>query len=190
VQISPPNLEGVLAEADPDKFATLAKLILNREFESAKGRPVAQLPVVPDEHSAHAATWFGGTIPTTDQCSPADALANPKTWFLTHGSRDSTWVNDSTMVSRKTPVRGGAAFAIHFLRAPTLMIATPEDEIVALAPCVAAFAAIPARVKEFVEIGGGHFGHMDTHNPSIGTHPPEFHAACATQVAFLKRVLL
>lgn len=106
-------------------------------------------------------------------------------WFIDYGGRPgSLWVNRVTRVLPPTPVPYSPFLCAPYLRAKTLLMVAPEDEMVHANYDVArrAFDSIPGE-KEWYEIADGHFG--------LIYHPGErFDEACAEQVRFLKTALL
>lgn len=105
-------------------------------------------------------------------------------WFIEYGGRFGTkWENCATRVIPPTQPPFNAYLAAPYLRAPTLMMVSRDDEMVHCNPAVqrAVFDKIPAQ-KEFYQIDGGHFGLL--------WHPSElFDEAVDRQIAFLKNVL-
>ena len=87
-------------------------------------------------------------------------------WFIEYGGRHGTrWENWVTRVIPKTPAPYHPGICAPYVKAPTLMMIAPEDEMAGANPAVAraAYDSIPAK-KELVEIAGGHFGLL--HYPS------------------------
>ena len=87
-------------------------------------------------------------------------------WFIEYGGRHGTrWENWVTRVIPKTPAPYHPGICAPHVKAPTLMMIAPEDEMAGANPAVAraAYDSIPAK-KELVEIAGGHFGLL--HYPS------------------------
>jgi hypothetical protein len=106
-------------------------------------------------------------------------------WFIEYGGRHGTrWENWVTRVIPKTPVPYHPGICAPHVKAPTLMMIAPEDEMAGANPVVAraAYDSIPAK-KELVEIAGGHFGLL--HYPS-----ELFDQAAHAQRDFLLRTLL
>jgi hypothetical protein len=106
-------------------------------------------------------------------------------WFIEYGGRHGTrWENWVTRVIPKTPAPYHPNICAPHVRASTLMMIAPEDEMVGANPAVAraAYDCIPAK-KELVEIDGGHFGLL--HYPS-----ELFDRAARAQRDFLMRILL
>jgi pimeloyl-ACP methyl ester carboxylesterase len=106
-------------------------------------------------------------------------------WFIEYGGRHGTrWENWVTRVIPKTPAPYHPGICAPYVKAPTLMMIAPEDEMAGANPAVAraAYDSIPAK-KELVEIAGGHFGLL--HYPS-----ELFDQAACAQRDFLVRMLL
>ena len=106
-------------------------------------------------------------------------------WFIEYGGRHGTrWENWVTRVIPKTPAPYHPGICAPYVKAPTLMMIGPEDEMAGANPAVAraAYDSIPAK-KELVEIAGGHFGLL--HYPS-----ELFDQAVRAQRDFLVRILL
>jgi hypothetical protein len=104
-------------------------------------------------------------------------------WFIEYGGRiGAHWENDVTLAMGEQPMPWLPGVCARHIKAPVLMIVSPEDEMVRASPQVAraAFESIPG-AKEWYSIGGGHFGLL--------YHPSElFTDAVTAQVAFLRRV--
>lgn len=106
-------------------------------------------------------------------------------WFIEYGGRHGTkWENWVTRFIPKTPAPYHPGICARHIKAPTLMMIAPEDEMAGANPDVAraAYDAIPSK-KELVEIAGGHFGLL--HYPS-----ELFNQAARAQRDFLVRHLL
>ena len=163
--------EGASAD-DPtgEKFQSLKDTLLAPDVLTFGQPLVGPLPVV-----------------STDQVRQPSAL-RPLTafrWFIEYGGRlGSEWINDVTVALGDRPMPWTPGLAASHLRAPTLMIVAPQDEMPRSNPMVTrrAFDAIPG-AKEWYSIGGGHFGLL--------YHPSDlFSEAQAVQVAFLRRCLI
>jgi uncharacterized protein len=105
-------------------------------------------------------------------------------WFIEYGGRPgSRWLNTATRVVPLTPVPFSPLLCAPFVRAPTLMMVAPEDEMVHANPRIAKHAySLLACPKEWYEIAGGHFGLLYT--------PGErFDEASRVQAAFLAKWL-
>jgi pimeloyl-ACP methyl ester carboxylesterase len=105
-------------------------------------------------------------------------------WFIDYGGRAGTqWVNSVTRVLPATPVPYHPALCAPFVKAPTLLMVAPEDEMVHANYSVArrAYDLIPGP-KQWYEIAGGHFGLLYC--------PSElFEEASRVQAEFLKQWL-
>ncbi|HEV8105985.1 MAG TPA: alpha/beta fold hydrolase [Burkholderiales bacterium] len=105
-------------------------------------------------------------------------------WFIDYGGRAGTrWVNSATRVIPRTPVPYHPALCAPFVKAPTLLIVAPQDEMVHANYSVTkrAYELIPG-FKQWYDIAGGHFGLL--------YFPGElFDEASRVQTEFLKRWL-
>jgi uncharacterized protein len=105
-------------------------------------------------------------------------------WFIDYGGRAGTrWVNSVTRVLPATPVPYHPALCTPFVKAPTLLMVAPEDEMVHASYSVAkrAYDLIPGP-KQWYDIAGGHFGLL--------CYPGElFDEASRVQTEFLKKWL-
>jgi hypothetical protein len=105
-------------------------------------------------------------------------------WFIDYGGRAGTrWDNRVTRVLPATPVPYRPALCAPFVRAHTLLMVAPEDEMVRANYAVArqAYELIPGR-KQWYDIAGGHFGLL--------YYPGElFDEASRVQTEFLKKWL-
>jgi pimeloyl-ACP methyl ester carboxylesterase len=105
-------------------------------------------------------------------------------WFIDYGGRAGTqWVNSVTRVLPATPVPYHPALCAPFVKAPTLLMVAPEDEMVHANYSVSrrAYDLIPGS-KHWYEIAGGHFGLLYC--------PSElFEEASRVQTEFLKQWL-
>ena len=105
-------------------------------------------------------------------------------WFSDYGGRAGTlWNNSVTRVLPATPVPFHPGLSAPFVRAPTLLMVAPEDEMVHANYSVArqAYDLIPGP-KDWYDIGGGHFGLL--------YYPSElFDEASRVQTEFLQRWL-
>jgi pimeloyl-ACP methyl ester carboxylesterase len=106
-------------------------------------------------------------------------------WFIEYGGRHGTlWANRATRVDPSAYGPYHAGLAAPHLRAPLLVLLSPDDEMPGAAPAVTrrVFDAVPAP-KKLVEISGGHFGLV--HCPS-----EEFTLASSAQLEFLREWLI
>jgi pimeloyl-ACP methyl ester carboxylesterase len=81
-------------------------------------------------------------------------------WFTDYGRRAGThWINSVTRVMPATPLPYHPALCAPFVKAPTLLMVAPEDEMEHANYSVArrAYGLIPGP-KQWYDIAGGHFG--------------------------------
>jgi hypothetical protein len=81
-------------------------------------------------------------------------------WFIDYGGRAGThWMNRVTRVIPATPVPYNPSLCAPFVRAPTLLVVAPEDEMVHANYSVTrrAYELLPGP-KQWHDIAGGHFG--------------------------------
>jgi pimeloyl-ACP methyl ester carboxylesterase len=105
-------------------------------------------------------------------------------WFIDYGGRaGSGWDNRVTRVLPETPVPFHPTLCAPFVKAPTLLMVAPEDEMVHANYAVArqAYELIPGP-KQWYDIAGGHFGLL--YFPS-----DLFDEASRVQTEFLKKWL-
>lgn len=105
-------------------------------------------------------------------------------WFIDYGGRAGTgWINRASRVLPATPVPYHPALCAPFVKAPTLLMVAPQDEMVHANYAVArqAYDRIPAP-KQWYDISGGHFGLL--YYPSA-----LFDEASRVQTEFLKQWL-
>lgn len=105
-------------------------------------------------------------------------------WFIEYGGRIGTnWVNDVTRVRPNTPEPWNGVICAPHVKAPLLMMVSPQDEMRGANPQVARIAYESApEPKEWMEIEGGHFGLL--------YYPSElFDQASRAQCRFLKTYL-
>jgi hypothetical protein len=124
--------------------------------------------------------------------SPAPAHPTPKharlndfrltafRWFIEYGARFGTnWQNWATVVTPDTPAPFHPGLCAPFLKAPLLMVISPQDEMPGANPEVTrAVYELAPQPKELFEIEGGHFGLI--HYPS-----PLFDLSSRIQCEFL-----
>jgi uncharacterized protein len=105
-------------------------------------------------------------------------------WFIDYGGRAGTrWINSATRVLPATPVPYHPVLCAPFVKAPTLLMVAPDDEMVHANYSVArqAYELIPGP-KQWYDIRGGHFGLL--------YYPSElFDEASRVQTEFLKEWL-
>jgi len=129
-----------------------------------------------------------GPLPvvSADQAGTPSLLAPIQAfrWFVEYGGRPgSMWTNRVTRVLPKTPIPYLPFLCAPFVKASTLLMAAPEDEMVHANYEVTrrAFDLIPAP-KRWYDIADGHFGLL--YFPS-----DRFDEASTVQAAFLKEQL-
>lgn len=102
-------------------------------------------------------------------------------WFIEYGGRHGTgWQNRVTRVIPSTPGPYSPFLCAAYVRAPSLMMVAPRDEMLHANPEVSrqAFDLIPGE-KQWYEIEGGHFGLL--------YHPSDlFDEASSVQADFLR----
>lgn len=81
-------------------------------------------------------------------------------WFIDYGGRAGThWINSVTRVTPATPLPFHPVLCAPFVKAPTLLIVAPQDEMVHANYSVARRAYdLMAGPKQWHDIAGGHFG--------------------------------
>ena len=105
-------------------------------------------------------------------------------WFIDYGGRaGSGWDNRVTLVLPETPVPFDPTLCAPFVKAPTLLMVAPEDEMVHANYAVArqAYELIPGP-KQWYDIASGHFRLL--YFPS-----DLFDEATGVQTEFLKKWL-
>lgn len=198
IALTPGGLSHVDESQDGKQFRTLQELVLSRSYWTTSSRELGPMKVVADETEAAAGVkvWFGDGIKfIPEQCHVAVARRTAKTAFLrmaaageAHWSNPTTrWANSTTLISRKTAARAGADVAVHFLTRPAvLVVAAVDDEMIPFKVVQKAFETIPARLKVFHEIKGGHFGLM-TIDPAGDRHSVEFYQVSKMMLDFMER---
>ena len=138
--------------------------------------------------SSHAVTRRGPMpVVSCDQVG-MPSLLTPITayrWFIEYGGRHGThWVNRAEVVVPVEPALWSPVLCATQLKAPSLFMIAPDDEMPGAEPRVARVAFEQARSpqKEMCEIEGGHFGLL--HFPSA-----LFDLASGVQRSFLLRHL-
>ncbi len=131
---------------DPDgsRFERIKETLLHGDISSPRTME-GPMPVVSFDPKRHPSAF-----------EPLTAYR----WFIEYGGRLGTnWVNDVTRVTPNTPEPWNAVICAPYVKAPLLMIVSPEDEMAGSNPKLArmAYEAIPG-TKEWVDIDGGHFG--------------------------------
>jgi pimeloyl-ACP methyl ester carboxylesterase len=87
-------------------------------------------------------------------------------WFIEYGARFGThWQNRATVITPSTPAPFHPVLCAPFLKAPLLIVISPEDEMPGANPAVTRIVyTLAPQPKELFEIEGGHFGLV--HYPS------------------------
>lgn len=153
---------------DPDgsQFAAIRERFLNGDVSGTPESTFGPLPIVSCDQK--------GTP------SILKALTAYR-WFIEHGCRfNSKWENSATLVAPATP---NAVLCAAHLKAPLLIVYSPEDEMGGCSPTTTRMAfEVALGPKELVETAGGHFGML--YHPS-----PLFDEAARAQRQFLIRHL-
>lgn len=102
--------------------------------------------------------------------------------FMEYGGRPgSGWVNQVTLVDPPTQITYSPVICAPFVKVPTLMIVSPEDELPDAIPAVARHVyQLIVGPKQWHEIAGGHFGLL--YDPS-----DLFEESVSVQLNFLRR---
>lgn len=157
------------ADLDGSRFVAIAEAFQRGDVRENLADVVGPMPVVSsDQHG------------TPSLLEPLTAFR----WFIEYGGRHGTgWQNWASLATPVTSVPFHAVTCAPNLKAPLLMLASPEDEMPGASPRIArtVFDAAP-QPKEWVEIGGGHFGLL--YHPSA-----LFDHASRVQCEFLLRHL-
>jgi alpha-beta hydrolase superfamily lysophospholipase len=129
---------------DPDGslFAAIREKLLGGDVSGTPESTFGPMPVV-----------------SCDQSGTPSLLKAPTAyrWFIEHGCRfGSRWENKATLVAPATP---SAVICAAHLKAPLLIVMSPDDEMGGCNPAMTrmAFDAAP-EPKELFETAGGHFG--------------------------------
>ncbi|MDP2975489.1 MAG: alpha/beta hydrolase [Anaerolineales bacterium] len=152
-----------------EAFAQIRSTLLSGAVVGTKETTTGPLPVVSSDQAG-----------TPSLLAPVQAFR----WFIEYGGRPgSLWVNRATRVIPTTPIPYSPFLCAPFLRAKTLFMVAPQDEMIHANYDIAlsAFDSIPAE-KEWYDIEDGHFGLL--YHPSA-----RFDEASAAQVRFLQTAL-
>jgi pimeloyl-ACP methyl ester carboxylesterase len=136
----PPSVEPSKAN-----FDTIKDILSRGDLRGSPETTIGPMPVVSFDQAG-----------TPSLLKPIQAFR----WFIDYGGRAGTqWVNSVTRVLPATPVPYHPALCAPFVKAPTLLMVAPEDEMVHANYSVArrAYDLIPGP-KQWHEIAGGHFG--------------------------------
>ena len=160
----PPAMEPSRANFDLFKGT-----LLRGDVGGTPETPVGPMPVVSADQAG-----------TPSLLKPIQAFR----WFIDYGGRAGTrWQNSVTRVLPATPVPFQPMLCAPFVKAPTLLMVAPEDEMEHANYSVArkAFDLIPGP-KQWHDIAGGHFGLL--------YYPSDlFDEASRVQTEFLKKWL-
>ena len=158
-------------EIDPNRanFDIIKEILAQGDVSGSSETTVGPMPVVSSDQAG-----------TPSLLKPIQAFR----WFIDYGGRAGTrWNNSVTRVLPPTPVPFHPTLCAPFVKAHTLMVAAPEDEMVHANYSVArqAYEFIPGS-KQWYDIAGGHFGLL--------YYPSElFDEASRAQTEFLKKWL-
>lgn len=157
-------------EPSTESFGTIRNTLLFGDVSGLPQDVTGPIPVVsPDQ------------LGTPSLLEPIQAFR----WFTEHGGRHgSGWLNRATRVIPSNTTPYSPYMCSPFVRAPSLMMVAPQDEMVHANPVVSrATFELLASEKEWYEIQGGHFGLL--------YYPSDlFDEATSVQSEFLTRTLL
>ena len=156
-------------EATPANFEILTDILSQGDVRGSPETTMGPMPVVSSDQAG-----------TPSLLKPIQAFR----WFIDYGGRaGSRWINSVTRVLPATPVPYHPTLCAPFVRAHTLLMVAPQDEMVQANYSVAkqAYELIPGS-KQWYDIAGGHFGLLN--------YPGElFDEASRVQTGFLKNWL-
>ena len=158
-------------EIDPSggNFSIIKEILSRGDVRGSLETTTGPMPVVSSDQAG-----------TPSLLKPIQAFR----WFIDYGGRAGTrWINRATRVLPDTPVPFSPTLCAPFVRANTLLMVAPEDEMVHANYAVArqAYELIPGP-KQWCDIAGGHFGLL--------YYPSElFDEASRVQIEFLKKWL-
>ena len=160
------------APPDPDGslFEAIRETVLHGDVSATPETTTGPMPVVSFDQSG-----------TPSLLEPITAFR----WFIEYGGRYGTyWENRATVVSPKTSAPHHPGICAPHLKAPLLMMMSPDDEMPGAESHVSrmVFEAAP-EPKQLVEVEGGHFGLL--HYPS-----KLFDEASGLQAEFLVKHLM
>ena len=148
-----------------ERLEAIRTTLLTGDVSGTPESTTGQLPVVSADQ-----------VGTPSLLAPIQAFR----WFIDYGGRPgSGWVNRVTRVLPPTPVPYNPFFCTPYVKAKTLFMVAPQDEMIHANYQVArrAFNLIPAH-KEWHDIANGHFGLI--YYPGA-----QFDEVSAMQAAFL-----
>jgi pimeloyl-ACP methyl ester carboxylesterase len=158
-------------EVEPSRvnFDLIKEILLRGDVRGSPETTIGPMPVVSSDQAG-----------TPSLLKPIQAFR----WFIDFGGRAGTrWINSVTRVLPATPMPYHPTLCAPFVRAHTLLMVAPEDEMVHANYAVAkqAYELIPGP-KHWYDIAGGHFGLL--------YYPSElFEEASRVQTEFLKKWL-
>ena len=150
-----------------DRLALIRQILLAGDVSGTPETTTGPLPVVSADQAG-----------TPSLLAPIQAFR----WFIDYGGRPgSGWVNRVTRVLPPTPIAYSPYLCAPYVRAKTLFMVAPEDEMIHANYQVArsAFSLIPAH-KEWHDIANGHFGliyHPSTQFDEVSAKQAEFLSA-------------
>jgi alpha-beta hydrolase superfamily lysophospholipase len=157
-------------EPSESNFETIKETFLHGDIRGSPETTTGPIPVVSFDQ-----------VGTPSLIKPIQAFR----WFIDYGGRPgSHWVNNATRVIPATPMPCNPVLCAPFVKAPTLMMVAPEDEIAGANYAVAkrVYDLLPGP-KQWYDIADGHFGLI--YFPS-----ERFDEASRAQAAFLVKWLL
>ena len=158
-------------EADPSRenFSIIKEIFSRGDVRGSLEETTGPMPVVSSDQ-----------VGTPSLLKPIQAFR----WFIDYGGRAGTrWINRATRVLPDTPVPFRPTLCAPFVKAHTLLMVAPDDEMEHANYSVArqAYELIPG-AKQWYDIAGGHFGLL--------YYPSEiFDEASRVQTEFLKKWL-
>jgi hypothetical protein len=160
----PPAVEPTKAN-----FEILTEIFLRGDVRGSPETTTGPIPVVSSDQAG-----------TPSLLKPIQAFR----WFIDYGGRAGTkWINSVTRVVPVTSVPYHPTLCAPFVKAPTLLMVAPEDEMVHANYSVSrqTYELLPG-TKQWHDIAGGHFGLL--------YYPGElFEEASQAQARFLKKWL-
>ncbi|MBE0690812.1 MAG: alpha/beta fold hydrolase [Anaerolineae bacterium] len=158
-------------EVEPNRanFDIIKEVLSRGDVRGSTETTVGPMPVVSSDQAG-----------TPSLLKPIQAFR----WFIDFGGRAGTrWVNSATRVLPTTPVPFHPALCAPFVKAHTLLMVAPEDEMVGANYSVArqVYELVPAP-KQWYDIAGGHFGLL-YYSGEL------FNEASGAQTEFLKKWL-
>jgi poly(3-hydroxybutyrate) depolymerase len=154
------------AKPDEARYRMIREVFLRGEVSGTPETTAGPMPVVSFDQIRHPSLL-----------KPVSAFR----WFMEHGERHgSGWANDVTRVIPPTPAPFSPMLCAPYVKAATLMMVAPEDEMVQCNPQVSRRVYdLLGGPKQWYEIAGGHFGLL--------WHPSElFDEATRVQREFLR----